>query len=208
MADKENEPRPMAGEVLPPERKDGRLLRPTTPPGIPFIVQAQYWAARRKLEAYTKTLAAQTAAVRELDAREQATLSLERSLVQMEHLDDLRRTEELKIVDELAALVAASEVREFRTRAVKAQFEAEAIEAERRLAEIKKPPASEPENKRSPGEQAGLDIVRMRKEADELKKTIIECYGGEDKMSDDDRALIDNVEVGLRNRIAERIGDL
>src|ERR1017187_7422453 len=105
MAEKESETKPVTGEVLPPERVSRQLPHPNAPAGIPILVQAKYWAARRKLESYTKAIAAQTAAYQGLEARERARLGFERSLVQAEHLDDLRRIEELKIVEELASLV-------------------------------------------------------------------------------------------------------
>ena len=200
----ENEPRTVTGEVIPAERRDVQLP-PNTPAGIPFLAQAKYWAARRALESYTKALAAQTAAYRELEARERARLGFERSLVQAEHLGDLRRIEELKIVEELASLVEASEVREFRTRALKAQTEAEAIEAERRLEAVKNPTVPEPKNERSAAERAGIDIVQMRTDAEALKKTLIECYGGEDKLTEEDRDLLSQVDVAIRNKIVERL---
>ena len=90
MSEREDEAKPVAGEVVRGERRDVQLP-PNTPAGIPFLAQAKYWAARRALESYTKALAAQTAALRELEARERARHGFERSLVQSEHLDDLRR---------------------------------------------------------------------------------------------------------------------
>lgn len=208
MSEKEGgEVRVVSGEVIPRERYDVQLP-PNTPAGIPFLAQAKYWAARRALESYTKALAAQTAAYRELEARERARQGFERSLVQSEHLDDLRRIEELKIVEELAALVEASAVREFRTRALKAQTEAEAIKAERHLEAIKNPPAPEPKDERSAAELAGSDIAQMRRDAEALKKTLIECYGGEDKLTEEDRELLAQVEVAIRNKIIERLENL
>ncbi|TAL00090.1 MAG: hypothetical protein EPO08_14765 [Rhodospirillaceae bacterium] len=207
MAEEESESKPTAVEVLPPERRDVQLP-PNTPAGIPFLAQAKYWAARRALESYTKALAAQTAAFRELEARERARVGFERSLVQTEHLDDLRRIEELKIVEELASLVEAGEVRGFRTRALKAQAEAEAIEAERRLEAVKNPPAPEAKDARSAAERAGADIVQIRKDAEELKRTLIDCYGGEDKLSEEDRDTIQQLEVAIRNKIVDRLETL
>jgi hypothetical protein len=207
MSDKEIVSRTVTGEVLPPERRDVQLP-PNTPAGIPFLAQAKYWAARRALESYTKALAAQTAAFRELEARERARMGFERSLVQSEHLGDLRRIEELKIVEELASLVEASEVREFRIRALKAQTEAEAIEAERRLKAVKNPPVQEPKSDRSVAERAGIDIAQMRTDAEALKKTLIECYGGEDKLTQEDRDLLTQVDVAIRHKIVERLENL
>ncbi|MGO8754652.1 MAG: hypothetical protein ACLQHK_05420 [Gallionellaceae bacterium] len=207
MPEKESEIRTVTGEVLPPERRDVQLP-PNTPAGIPFLAQAKYWAARRALESYTKALAAQTGAFRELEARERARLDFERSLVQVEHLDDLCRIEELEIIEKLASLVEASEVRKFRTRALKAQAEAEAIEAERRLEAVKNPSVSEPKNERSATERTGIDIVQMRTDAEALKKTLIECYGGEDKLTEEDRDLLAQVDVAIRNKIVERLEDL
>ncbi|MDO8575982.1 MAG: hypothetical protein Q7R90_01565 [bacterium] len=207
MPDKKSVTRTVTGEVLPPERRDVQLP-PNTPAGIPFLAQAKYWAARRALESYTKALGAQAAAYRELEARERARQGFERSLVQSEHLDDLRRIEELKIVDELASLVESSEVREYRTRALKAQTEAEAIEAERRLDAVKNPPAPEPKNERSAAERAGIDIAQMRTDAEALKKTLIECYGGEDKLTAEDRDLLGQVDVAIRNKIVGRLENL
>lgn len=207
MPEKETEMRTVTGEVLPPERRDVQLP-PNTPAGIPFLAQAKYWAARRALESYTKALGAQAAAYRELEARERARQGFERSLVQSEHLDDLRRIEELKIVEELASLVEASGIREFRTRSLKAQTEAEAIEAERRLETVKNPPAPEPKDERSAAERAGIDIAKMRKDAEALKNALIECYGGEDKLTEEDRDLLAQVDVAIRNKIVERLENL
>lgn len=207
MPEKETEMRTVTGEVLPPERRDVQLP-PNTPAGIPFLAQAKYWAARRALESYTKALGAQAAAYRELEARERARQGFERSLVQSEHLGDLRRIEELKIVEELASLVEASEVREFRTRALKALTEAEAIDAERRLEAVKNPPAPEHKNERSAAERAGIDIAEMRKDAEALKKILIDCYGGEDKLNEEDRDLLAQVDVAIRNKIVERLENL
>src|SRR5258707_2401796 len=109
MAENESAPRVVTGELVPRERRDVQLP-PNTPAGIPFLAQAKYWAARRALESYTSALAAQTAAFDQLRARERARQDFEISLVRTEHLDDLRRIEELKIIDELASLVEANEV--------------------------------------------------------------------------------------------------
>ncbi len=207
MAEKKNEARPVTGEVIPRERRDVQLP-PNTPAGIPFLAQAKYWAARRALESYTKALAAQTGAFRALEARESARLDFERSLVRVEHLDDLRRIEELKIIEELSSLVESREVREFRTRALKAQTEADAIEAERRLEAIKNPQAPESKSERSAAEQAGIDIVQLRTDAEKLKKTIIECYGGEDKVTEEDRNFLSQVDVAIRNKMVDRLENL
>ena len=153
-------------------------------------------------------IAAQTAAYQALDARERARLAFELSLVQAERLGDLRRIEELKIIEELASLVEASEVRGYRTRALKALTEADAIEAERRLEAIKNPPAPEPKDERSEAERTGSDIVQMRTEAEKLKKTLIDCYGGEDKLTEADRDLLEQVDVAFRNKIVGRLENL
>jgi hypothetical protein len=205
VTDKKSETKPVRGEVLPPTRAQNSLPRLSAPPGIPVVVQAQYWAARRKLEAYTKTVAAQTATFQALEARERARVSFERALVQAENLEDIRLIEELKIVEELASLVAGSEVREFRTRALKAQAEAEAISAERRLEALKKSSSAAGDGGKS---GVAADIARMRKEAVDLKKAIIECYGGEEAMSEEDRNLLEEVDVQLRNKIVERLENL
>ncbi len=207
MSEKESEPRVVTGEIVPRERSDVQLP-PNTPAGIPFLAQAKYWAARRALESYTKALAAQTGAFRELEARERALQGFERSLVQSEHLDDLRRIEELKIVEELGSLVEASAVREFRTRALRALTEAEAIEAERRLEAIKNPSVPESKNERSAAERASIDIVQMRSDAEALKKTLIESYGGEEKLTEEDRDLLAQVDVAVRNKVVERLENL
>ena len=207
MPEKESETRTVTGEVLPAERRDVQLP-PNTPAGIPFLAQAKYWAARRALESYTKALGAQSAAYRELEARERARQGFERSLVQSEHLDDLRRIEELKIVEELGTLIEASEVREFRTRALKAQTEAEAIEAERHLDAVKNPPAPQPKDDRSATERVGIAMAQFRTHTEALKKTIIECYGGEDKLTEEDRDLLAQVDVAFRNKILDRLEDL
>lgn len=203
----ENEPRTVTGEVIPAERRDVQLP-PNTPAGIPFLAQAKYWATRRALESYNKALAAQTAAFQQLEARERARVGFERSLVQAERLGDLRRIEELKITEELASLIVANEVRENRTRAIKAQTEKDAIEAERQLEAIKNPAAPQPKDDRSAAERVGADIVRMRTDAEALKKTLIECYGGEDKLTDEDRDLLSQVDVAIRNKIVERLENL
>lgn len=205
MDEKDSKPRVVTGEVVPRERVSQQLPHPNAPAGIPVIVQAKYWAARRKLESYTKALVAQTAAFRALGDRERARQDFEVTLIRTEHLDDLRRIEELKIIDELAALVEASEVRGFRTRTVKAHTEAEAIEAERRLEAIKKPAASEQKNERSAAQQAGFDITQMRKDAEELKKTLIEICGGEDKLTQEDHDLLEQVDVAIRNKVVDRL---
>lgn len=207
MPEEQSEARVVTGEVIPAERRDVQLP-PNTPAGIPFLAQAKYWAARRALESYTKALAAQTGALQGLEARERALHGYERSLVQSEHLDDLRRIEELKIVEELASLVEASELRGFRTRALKAQAEVEAMEAERRLESVKNPPVPEAKNERSAAERAGNDIVHMRTDAEALKKTLIECYGGEDRLTEEDRDLLSQVDVAIRNKIVERLENL
>ena len=207
MPERESDAKPVTGEVIPAERRDVQLP-PNTPAGIPFLAQAKYWAARRALESYTKALAAQTGAFQELKAREDARQGFERSLIRTEHLADLRRIEELKVVEELADLVEANELRDLRNRAVKAQAEAEAIEAERRLEAIKNPPVSESKEERSATKRVGDDIVKMRKDADDLRKTLIECYGGEDKLTQEDRDLLSQVDVAIRNKIVGRLEDL
>ena len=200
----ENVPmRTVSGEVLPAERRDVQLP-PNTPAGIPFLAQAKYWAARRALESYTRALAAQTAALRELEARERALQGFERALVQSEHLPDLRRIEELKIINELSALIEDSEVRAFQTRSRKAQAEAEAIDAERRLKAMKDRSMAEPESQPSAAEQARIKITQLRADAEAIKKSLVDCYGGdEDKLTQDDRDLLTQVDVALRNKILE-----
>lgn len=218
MAAEENETKPMVGEILPPERRGHQLPQPNTPVGIPVLVQAKYWAARRKLESYTKAIAAQAAAYQALEERNRARIGFEESLVRIEHLDDLRRIEELKIVAEelkilkevasLADLVEGSAVDQNRTRALKAQTQGEAIEAERRLEAIKNPPAPVSKDERSAVQRTGTDIVQIRRDMEELKKTIIECYGGEDKLTEEDQDLLQQVEVATRNKIIERLENL
>jgi hypothetical protein len=194
-------------QILPPERREVQLP-PNTPAGIPFLAQAKYWAARRALESYTKALASQTAAYRELEARERAKVGFERSLVQSEHLDDIRRIEELKIIEELASLVEAGEVREFRTRATRAQAEGDAIASEQRLEGIKNPSAAEIRPERSAPEQAALDITQIRADAAALRKALIDSYGGEDKLSDEDRGILEQLDVAIRNKVVERLENI
>ena len=207
MSEQENEPRVVSGELVARERRDVQLP-PNTPAGIPILAQAKYWAARRALESYTKALTAHTEAFTALEARERARQRFEVSLVQTEHLDDLRRIEELKVVEELASLVEASEMRDFRTRTLRAQAEAEAIEAERRLEAVKNPPTPEPKDERSKTERAGIDVTQMRIDAAALKKTFIESCGGEDKMTQEDRDILDQIDVAVRNKMAERLENL
>jgi hypothetical protein len=208
MPENDGDARPVAGEVIPAERRDVQLP-PNRPAGISLLVQAKYWAARRELESYTKALAAQTAALRELKAREDARLDFARSLVRAEHLGDIRRIEELKVVDELAELIDRSEVRELNRRTLRAQAEAEAIDAERRLQALKNPPAA-PESKsgRSAIQQASDDIAKMRKDGEALKKTFIESCGGEDNMTQEDRDFLSQIEVGTRNKMGDRLENL
>ena len=48
----------------------------------------------------------------------------------------------------------------------------------------------------------------MRKDSEALKKALIECYGGEDKLTEEDRGLLAQVDVATRNRIVERLENL
>jgi hypothetical protein len=209
MAD-EQQPKPVVGTILPPERRDIESA-PALPGGVPLFMRAKYWAARRQIKSFTKLVAAQGEAYRALDARERARMNFALTLVQAEHLDDLRLIEELKIAEELASLVDAGEVRDFQRRAAKARAEAEAIRAERDLEELIHPKSDEappPPPERSPAEQAGIDITKMRKDAAVLKKTLVDCYGGEDNLTEEDRDLLGTLEVALRNKIVERLEDL
>ena len=48
----------------------------------------------------------------------------------------------------------------------------------------------------------------MRIEAAALKKTFIESCGGEDKMTQEDRDILDQIDVAVRNKMAERLENL
>lgn len=57
-------------------------------------------------------------------------------------------------------------------------------------------------------EQVGADIVQLRKDGEALKKILLEMYGSEDKFSEQDRNLLDQIEVAILNKIAEKLENL
>ena len=96
---------------------------------------------------------------------------------------------------------------------MKAQGEAEALRAEHDLEMLKSTlknsaPAPQHQKPRSAGQQARDDFMQLREYFDEIKKAFIECCGGENKMSQQDYELLEDIDLSLRNKIRERIEGL
>ena len=66
----------------------------------------------------------------------------------------------------------------------------------------------EPKNEQSPAERAAIDIAKIRKDAEALKKALVESYGDDDKLTQDDRDLLSQVDVATSNKIVDRLENL
>lgn len=216
MADDLPRKTPLTGEVLPPARPETHL--PIEPPlaGIPLFNRMRYRAVRRELEEYLTVLQTRNAVLKEITETARIGEEYKRRLVRTERLDDLRRIEALKIDAEMdEALENAmrqhrdAQANALAHRARMANLEADAIEAERRLTELKNPPRKpEPPPPQDPSERMATEIARLREQERTLIASLLANYESEEDVSDEDRELIADIKLATRNRIASLVEDI
>jgi hypothetical protein len=229
-----NDPAPkrvLSGDVLPPllpEQTKVPNLPPETPFGLPILARAKYEARTKAFRAYVEFRNAQKALLEQetsllstvqdrLRAQEQLAVALQRH----EHLDKILLAEEATLLAELDDLFEsiADKVadkrdnkadKELQRRIARANLEADALEAEARLARIKNPPKAEPAAgpQLSRAARVAREIARIKKDSEELRQALVEAAGGEDKLTEEDRAHLDTIALATENQIRELIESL
>jgi hypothetical protein len=212
------------GEVLPPERmREPSLpsLPAGSPFGIPMLARAKFEAHARAFRAYIDLRVAQrtlievdTSIVGAAQDRLAAEEHLARALQRQRHLDKILLADEAKLLaelDEVFESIAGNiadkqELREdhaLERRITRANLEAEAFEAEARLERIRNPPAakSDPDENLSPAKRAAREIARVKQDNAELRAELIAAAGGEDNLTEDDRAHLDTLALSEENQI-------
>jgi hypothetical protein len=186
-----------------------------------MLARAKFEAQARAFRAYIDLRIAQrtlievdTSVVGAVQDRLAAEERLGRALMRQQHLDKILVADEAKLLaelDEVFESIAgnAASKREHREdhalerRIMRANLEAEALEAEARLARLKNPPApaSNPDQGLSPAKRAAREIARVKQDTAELRAALIEAAGGEEHLTEDDRAHLDTLALSQENQI-------
>ena len=212
------------GEVLGPSGLRGPSLPdlpPRSPFGIPLLARMKFEAEARAFRAYSDLRRAQResfdldtaligAAQDRLAAEERLALALSRQ----QHLPKILDAHEAVLLAELDSLfsgVAAAkaagreraEDHEFERRIRKAELEAQALEAEARVAALKNPPQTkaEAEPELSRAQKIARAIAQVKKDGAELKASFIEDAGGEENLTEEDQAHLATVELWIEDQI-------
>ena len=212
------------GEVLPPERAREQSLPslpPGTPFGIPMLARAKFEAHARAFRAYIDLRVAQrtlievdTSIVGAVQNRLAAEERLALALGRQRHLDKILLADEAKLLAELdevfesiAGNTAGKQERRedhaLERRIARANLEVEALEAEARLERLRNPPKekSDPDQGLSPAKRAAREIARVKKDNAELRAELVAAAGGEDNLTEDDRAHLDTLALSEENQI-------
>lgn len=201
--------KPLRGEIMP--QSAALPAAPGTPPpqvgGPAFWVRWRYQSARDKAEAYTAFL-------RSLDETVKTTEQLERSierrdagLARLERLGDLREAEHLKIDGEVESARAGLAAQRLTARTTLAELEADAVQAERRLARLKAEPVpNEDRETASPARRAADLIKKLRHEHAEIIKELRAERGADWSQADED--MVERMELALNDRVNRIIEEM
>lgn len=207
-----NLPKRVSGVVTPARRTDVHV--PVDPPlrGIPLFNRMHYRSVRKELDEYLAVLDRKDAIIRKLDEIAQASEQLSARLVRSERWDDLRAAEHSKIDEELTrahegALQAYrdAEANAIQHRIRMAHGEADAIEAEQRLAALRKPP-SPPSPKLSVSERIAAKVAEIREREAALIAAVV-GDAGEASWSEDMRELVGDIRLATRNHLSNLVDD-
>jgi hypothetical protein len=206
--------KPLTGEVILPNRTDAMLYVEPPLQGVSLFNRMHYRAVRKELEAYLDVLRQKNAIIAQVIETARLGEELNRGLVRAERMDDLRLLEHLRIDAELDEALAAAIRRQHDQRATDliarteaAELEARALEAEKRLKEVRDGPApAAPQRDHSRNVTA--EIEKIRREEKELIGALIAQFGSEDALPEADRELVQDVRFATRNRIADLIDEL
>jgi len=198
-------------DILPPIAREAEMPLDQPLQGISLLNRAKYWRARKELDAYLSALKARNAAMEEIIRGEGLKDTYHtKTLTRVERLEDLRRIEELKIDDELCKWQDAAEVREIEKldREVrKIRLKTELAHAKRDLESAETPP-QKPESNLSRGEQVANEIKRINADFAQIRASLIEAAGGEEKLDEEGRNALEQVEIARRNAISDLLESL
>lgn len=188
-------------EVLPPAPSRNTLPEHLVPNGdslvMAIVQRVQLWGARRVRQSLTAVLYAETLAIEAAERRNLAIVSLRKSQVRLEHLDDIVEAERRLIQAELEQqdLELELETVQLRTRLEDAKFQQEYQKAVREVEQIRKDlerdRLTQPREKRDPL-SAELDSIKKRadylKEGDVFAADLCKKQGVESEDQLDERA--------------------
>ncbi len=199
--------RALSGQIVQPLRDDLQL--PPAPFGVPLFATVKYRSQERQLKAYRSLVEAKSALLRALDEQRGLLVQREISITRLEHLDELREIERLKITNELASLKQEAEIHNLRKRVEIEELHARLADAKRRRRMMEDPKAS-PEEMSAP--EKLTEALRQVQEIDEVlrgqRAKIIEAAGGEENLSAEERNRLDQIEVLRRTHVEKLYEDL
>ena len=207
--------KPGALSRMPPNALVGdpsRIPQPLS--GMSFLARAQYKAYEKEFAAYLKLLRTRNDVGQALEDAVKIAESFEKQLVRIERLPEIRQTEQLKVqaelegeLDNFTARATQRELSLIKQRTDKANMTANAILAERRLAEIESPPSiplTAPPNPSEP-EPHGARIAAIRQDEADLIAELMRGYERIEDMPEAERELIDRIRLKTADLIAELI---
>jgi hypothetical protein len=180
--------------------------------GISIINRARYWVVSKELKAYTEALRLRNEAMEEVLRGENLKVDYHgRVLTRVRRLSELRRIEERKIDIEMDRLEAeaerlADEREELRVKKLDRQLREMALRiqiasATRDLAHAENPPPEQPEVPW--GKRTADEIARIHVDFEEIRAAIVAAAGGEDRLSERDKEVLEQAEIARRNSVSE-----
>jgi len=209
----DNPPR-RTGAVTPVVRTDAHVPVEAPLRGIPLFNRMHYRAVRKELDEYLGVLDRKEAIIRKLDAIAEASEQFAARLVRAERWDELRAAEHSKIDAELTRAHEGAvqayrevEVNAFAHRARKANAEADAIAAERRLEGLRNPPAPPaPPPKMTTAERVDAKVAEIR----EREAALIAAVAGDSNEAgwpDEVKELVADIRLATRNHLSNLVDD-
>lgn len=199
------EPKKVPGGKVLPARRAAIGLPPTTQV-VPFWERLGLRSQSKTVDAYRKVAEAENALMRALDDGNRLRVQLEISSVRIDNLEALRRTEELKIANELAALTRHAQQERLRNEVEVEELKLRLVVAQKAREALENPPATpeEKSDKRTMAERLRDEIAALREREQVLIASLL-GERSEDLLSADERDLIDDVRLSTRNLIKSLI---
>jgi hypothetical protein len=191
---------PLQGEILPPSQYPSTLRDG----GLPFMTEVRNWSERRQLESFVKVHRVRTEMMALVLAQHQLSNAIHRvreeALSQLDNIEPLRERAKLQIQHDLETLRGDAELRRLRLELEKDRILVEHAELKLRLLALQKPDA-EPPSQPSAAERLETSLQKIseldavfRRAADK----IVLAAGGEDHLTDHQRAELDQLEMARR----------
>jgi hypothetical protein len=199
MSDDDRPEKSLSGEVLPPLKPVPPQVPLVAPFGVGAFTIASNWSQRRQIESYTRLAEAKNQFLRLYN--EQCNLLIARGIAQ-EHLQNLPlilETERLKLRNQVARERMEAGISQLRMSVEIENLRAQLAEAKQRRQRIENPEAPPtPPPEKSDAEKLAEGFAHLN-EIDAVMRaqraSFVASRGGEDKLSDEDRDLLDKLEV-------------